>query len=382
VRSMLILTTAYLHNPSSYAYFRDFIEIMSNLTNKIYLVSPASEHSIRFRYLYKKRLTIISIRTNYHRSRLFGLLDHLMMQLTMAIIVFKLRKRISIVISIIDGTTLILPILVARLVGTNTLSVVTGPTYPVVKEQRGKMLSIFCYVAEMSTLFLSRLIIVESPNVLGYYANLGRIKGKTAAILPPIDTELFHADKRLPERRYHVGYVGRLSVEKGIIQFVYALRIIKQKYLNRFRNFKALIIGSGSLENRIRSLMEDGELEGLVDLLGTVKHELLSEYLNDIKLLVLPSYHEGVPRIVLESMACGTPILASRVGGIPDILKDGETGFLVTNEPGEIAERICYLLNEPKLLVKVSKNALLWIKKISEDVLAKKWEMAMDRLYK
>jgi glycosyltransferase involved in cell wall biosynthesis len=83
-----------------------------------------------------------------------------------------------------------------------------------------------------------------------------------------------------------------------------------------------------------------------------------------MKLLVLPSYTEGLPNIVLEAMACGTVVLATPVGAIPDIIKDGETGFLLkSNDPKHIAERILELLNKPELLDKVSINAYNYVRK-------------------
>ena len=55
------------------------------------------------------------------------------------------------------------------------------------------------------------------------------------------------------------------------------------------------------------------------------------DYLNKLKLLVLPSHTEGLPNIILEAMACGTPVLATRAGAIPDVIENGKTGFILEN---------------------------------------------------
>ena len=73
-------------------------------------------------------------------------------------------------------------------------------------------------------------------------------------------------------------------------------------------------------------------------------------YLNNIKLLVMPSVKEGLPNTLLEALACGTLVLATPVGGIPGLIRDGETGFIMENNTPEcIAKNIMRALNHPDL---------------------------------
>ena len=85
-------------------------------------------------------------------------------------------------------------------------------------------------------------------------------------------------------------------------------------------------------------------------MLRWVPHDKLPDYLNELKLVVLPSYTEGLPNLMLEAMACGTPVLATPVGAIPDMITDGETGFIMEdNSPACIAENVMRALEHPDL---------------------------------
>ena len=104
--------------------------------------------------------------------------------------------------------------------------------------------------------------------------------------------------------------MGRLENEKGICNFIKAIKyLIKEK-----KSLKVLIIGDGSLKNSLISYINTNHLQNHVELIDWVKHDDLPYYLNQLKLLVIPSYTEGLPNVMLESMACGTPILANSVG--------------------------------------------------------------------
>jgi glycosyltransferase involved in cell wall biosynthesis len=83
----------------------------------------------------------------------------------------------------------------------------------------------------------------------------------------------------------------------------------------------------------------------------------LVDYYNELKLFVLPSYHDALPTSILEAMACGTPVLATPVGAIPDVIADEDTGFLLeSTAPERIAERITMIVKY-KELQKVADNA-------------------------
>jgi len=186
------------------------------------------------------------------------------------------------------------------------------------------------------------------------FLNLGRYKQKLVTTgARYVDTELFQIKKELRERKNLVGYIGRLEEGKGVMNSFEAIPLILEKQ----DNLEFFLGGYGPLYDRIKERLRSNNLSRKVELMGWIPHDKVANYLNELKLLVLPSYSEGLPTIVLEAMACGTPVLATPVGGIPDVIKDGETGFIMeNNSPKCFAENIVRVLEHPDL-DEVTKNA-------------------------
>jgi len=92
--------------------------------------------------------------------------------------------------------------------------------------------------------------------------------------------------------------------------------------------------------------------------LGLIPNEKIPEYLAAADCFVLPSLSEGLGIAILEAQACGVPVIASRVGGISDIIKDGKTGILVEpKNPEAISQAIIKIFSEPEFAQKITQNA-------------------------
>ncbi len=185
-------------------------------------------------------------------------------------------------------------------------------------------------------------LILASPNLIEQW-HLEKYQNKICIANEHfIDFENFKIQKNISERRTSIAYIGRLSEEKGTLNFVKAIPDI----LRQRNDINFLIGGDGSLRNEIEKYLDQKELRSKVELCGWVRHEDLANYLNDITLLVIPSYTESGPLIALEAMACGVVVLSSKVGIVPDIIKDGVTGFLMENNSIDcINENILRVLN-------------------------------------
>jgi glycosyltransferase involved in cell wall biosynthesis len=123
-------------------------------------------------------------------------------------------------------------------------------------------------------------------------------------------------------------------------------------------NIKFLILGKGPLENKLKSQVLNFNLQNRIMFLGHIKSQEIPNYLAISDIFVRPSLSEGLGNSFLEAMAAGIPVIATPVGGIPDFLKDNETGlFCEINDPKSIAGKVMLLLSDSALAQKIKLNA-------------------------
>jgi len=122
---------------------------------------------------------------------------------------------------------------------------------------------------------------------------------------------------------------------------------------------KFLVLGVGPDENKLRGLVAELKLENRVLFLGNIEHKDMPKYLKISDIFIRPSISEGLGNSFIEAMAAGLPTIGTPVGGIPDFLIEGETGFLCQpNDPQSIADTINRILNLDKArLDQIKKNA-------------------------
>jgi glycosyltransferase involved in cell wall biosynthesis len=119
-------------------------------------------------------------------------------------------------------------------------------------------------------------------------------------------------------------FVGRLEEIKQVDILVESMVSLKDKFPVRL-----LLAGDGTKYEPLKKLVNRLHLSSAVKFLGKVSHDDIHLYYNIADVLVLPSKMEGVPMVILEALACGTPVVASAVGGIPDLVRTGENGMLL-----------------------------------------------------
>ena len=124
------------------------------------------------------------------------------------------------------------------------------------------------------------------------------------------------------------------------------------------RESKIIIVGQGPYQSFVNGIILDNHLENFIDSINSLEYSMIPNLFNDIKLLVVPSVSEGLPNVVIEAMACGTLVLATPVGGIPDVLKNHETGVILRSvNPMEMSMQIIELLENIELMQKIVQKA-------------------------
>lgn len=108
-----------------------------------------------------------------------------------------------------------------------------------------------------------------------------------------------------------------------------------------------MIAGEGPLANVIKTRVTKSDLNDRIKLLGEIPHESVLERLGEADVLVHPSERDVAPRVVDESLEVGTPVVATSVGKIPDMVDDGKNGFLIERSANAIRDRLEYLYQSP-----------------------------------
>jgi len=263
----------------------------------------------------------------------------------MAKTVIMSRHEVARWVFFIGGSSLIIPLISAKLVGKKTYILLAG------SEEKSADIAYNLFSRPVKLLISTGYSIVD--NIVIYSASLIQTWDLTMyrdKILIAhehfFDLKALTVTTPLLDRPSAIGYIGSLSEVKGVLNFSQALPTI----LNNWQDFHVLIGGDGQLREAIAASLQVGEVTARVDLPGWLSHDDLPRYLNQLRLLVLPSYSEGLPNIMLEAMACGTPVLATPVGAIPDVIIDGKTGFIMENNSPEcIAENVIRALSSPDL---------------------------------
>jgi glycosyltransferase involved in cell wall biosynthesis len=175
-----------------------------------------------------------------------------------------------------------------------------------------------------------------------------------------------------------IGFIGRLVPAKGIEYLIDAFSHL----VSELKNIKLLIVGQGSLLDRLRERTHEHGINGSVLFTGE-RHDI-PDILSGIDIFVMPSVAEGLPNSLLEAMAMRKPIIATSVGGIPEVIRNGINGLLVPPRNAEsIITAIKKLLDKRHLAKKMGQSARYFVEEnLSIQATTRKWESLYISLLK
>ena len=205
---------------------------------------------------------------------------------------------------------------------------------------------------------------------------------KIRVIPAGVDLELFYPTDREEARReldlegYRrvLLFAGRLQPFKGLDLLLHALT-----YLPNHGTTRLLVVGgnAGNTDEltKMNSLVDELGIGSMVGFVGAVEHDKMPTFYNAADICIVPSYHESFGMVAVEALASGTPVVASRVGGLATIVKDGETGYLFDGRSPEVlAIYLCLLMSENEIRESMAKSA-------RQSVMKYQWSSTAGQLF-
>ena len=241
---------------------------------------------------------------------------------------------------------------------------------------------------EQKVLRLADRVIAATPAELAqlqwlYQADVGHVE-----VIPP-GVDLTHFYPILPEEaKEFIGvppcdrmllFVGRIEPLKGLDTLIEAIAIMRREGFEDCPICLSIIGGDPQVSDeemsaemtRLQEMREDLDLEDMVTFLGKRSQDTLPYYYSASEAVVMPSHYESFGKVALEAMACGTPVVASHVGGLAFLVQDGVTGFTVpVDEPRALADCLKELINRPELRQKMGEQAAELAQRYGWDTIA------------
>ncbi len=213
--------------------------------------------------------------------------------------------------------------------------------------------------------------------------------GKEVVIPPGVDLDRFYAIPKaqakaavgIPDSHRNIMFVGRIEPLKGIDTLLQAIALIQNRYPEAVENVCVAIIGGDPWSDnpdvemaRLQAMRTELGVHDMVTFLGAKDQNILPNYYAAAEMVIMPSHYESFGMVALEAMATGTPVIASEVGGLAFLIRDGENGFHVpSRDPEALAERIYELLVNPACRNRLGHQAQQYAQQYA-------WPKIVDRL--
>lgn len=194
-------------------------------------------------------------------------------------------------------------------------------------------------------------VIAVSRHLAEHAIRLGAEPSRVRVVPEGLDAQLFFPGPRdaarsrlgLPVHGDIAIFVGNLLWSKGVGVLVEAC----QRFAARRSAFHCYFVGRGADAAKLRALIQEQKLEDRVTLAGACSHSTLPDWYRAADVVVLPSFSEGIPNVLREAIACGTPFLATNVGGIPEIAHPSYSRLVEAGDSAALAAALAEMLDSP-----------------------------------
>jgi len=302
-----------------------FLEVLMPISDSVRIICSGEPSAFEE----EMKVTQATDRIDSPDNLLEHALNHLYVQLFLAFLCFRYRSEYEKIVLFMGYPG---PALAGRLLGKFVVRFHGGPSL------RGDGLEEIA-LNQLPNMFCSR-IIVPTEKCIDHFG-IGRFEDKVEVGHFHID-DSFDVQTSIRDRPRKVGYIGHMTDHKGVDVLVDAVKIANQ------RSDEVIELELGG----VGPLAEGLDLEDqFITHHGWIDHDKIPEFYNHWQAFVLLSDSEGLPTVLLESMACGTPVVATTVGGVPELVRHGDNGFLLDPDPdpADVADVLLQLLNTADL---------------------------------
>jgi len=243
---------------------------------------------------------------------------------------------------------------------------------------------------EREVINLATRIVAATPAEVAQLQWLYQADTRKISVIPPgVDVSHFYpipSDEAkefigVPPEDQMLLFVGRIEPLKGIDTLIHAIGRMRQEgVLNRHPMCLSIIGGDPDVSQeamtvemaRLQALREEKGLGNLVTFLGRKSQDTLPYYYSAADAVVVPSHYESFGMVALEAMACGTPVVASQVGGLAFLVQDGVTGYHVpVDDPNALSDRLIALVDDQALRTRLSEQAAAFARAYAWSEIAK-----------
>lgn len=343
--ALVVVTERLGPENAAYSAVQNFIDVCDDEVDDITIIGPATIK------INRDNVNQVPIQRRQSTGILSQLVDYIHYQFQIAYELQKRKNQYKAVFFHIGGSMLFIPLLFCKLSRLYSVIFITGSTKQSYYANHGRnrfidTLARAITLVESVTCCLSDDIITLSDNMRSPWTPECISTNILSMNFNYIDCLEFEKKTKINDRDYDIIFLGRFESVKGVNNLIKSVPLLVEKY----PQIKIKLIGDGELRDHLEDVVAQQGVSEHISFTGWVDHEKIPDHLNEGRVLLMPSESEGVPKTILEAMACGTIPVATPVGGIPDIITDGKNGFLLPDtDPITIAEVVSFVLDQNDL---------------------------------